>query len=180
MSDSAPTPPPGPATALAPGATPRFLFAALYAAAIVVLLDQAAELFASLYPFSLGDLQWRFGAFGLLVGRTTTAVLVDALVFLAATGLGHWRLLRAWGLVHLIAAALLAVGMGAFSLDVVELRRKAAPEVVGTFDLAAGRAAIVVLAVVIFCIWAGVVLLRTPRRAGSKSSDGLLVVNRPR
>jgi hypothetical protein len=174
-SPSEPSPPGAPLPA-----APRFLFAALYAGAIVVLLDQSAELIASLSPLRFGEVEWRFGAFGLLVGRTTTAVLVDALLFIAAAGSGHRGLLRGLGVVHFVVAAFFAVGMGAFVLDVVELRRKAAPAIVGTFDLATARAAIVVVTVVVFCVWAGVALLRAGRRVESKSADGLLVVNRAR
>lgn len=157
----------------------RFVFVALYAAALVVLLDQAAELVASMYPFQIGDIQWRFGAFGLIVGRTTTAVLVDVLVFMAALGLMHRSVLGAWAIVHLVAAVALVIGLVSFSLDALELRRRAVPEVAGTFDLAAGRAAVVVLVVAVYCVWAGVATILVMRGGQSKPGDNVLVVKRP-
>src|SRR5205809_390951 len=102
---------------------PRYLFFALYAAALLVFLDQAAEVVAAVAPsFNPADPQMRFGAFGLLIGRTTTAVIMDVLVILAALGLHHGRMLRFWGIMHIIVAALLLGLLALFLLDAVELR----------------------------------------------------------
>lgn len=165
----------------APVPASRFIFIALYVAAVVVLLDQVAELVASLYPFRIEQIQWRFGAFGLIVGRTTTAVIVDALVFLAALGLGHRGVLRAWGGLHFVLAALLIGGLAVFTLDALELRRTVAREAADTFVLAAGRAAVVVAAAVVYCIWAAIAAFRTANWGGPRASptDQVLVVKRP-
>jgi len=156
----------------------RFLFVALYAAAVVVLLDQGAELLVSLYPFRVSDTQWRFGAFGLIMGRTTTAILVDVLVFLAAIGLGNRGLLRGWAGLHLVVGFLLVLGLGAFVLDSIELRRQTRPEMTRTFDLAAGRAAVMVLVATFYCIWAAVATFRVTRIPG-RGADPVVVVKRP-
>jgi hypothetical protein len=155
------------------------LFAALYAAAVVVLLDQAAELFVSLTPVRVGDIRWRFGAFGLVVGRTTTAVLVDILVIVAALGLGHRGFLRAWAILHLIVAGVLLIGLGGFALDAIELHRLTNPEVTSSFELAAGRAAVVVGVAVVYCVWAAVATLRATRIAMPRPDEPLVVVQRP-
>jgi hypothetical protein len=138
----------------------RFLFKALYAAAVLVLIDQAAELLASLYPFEVGSVRWRFGAFGLIIGRTTTAVLVDALILIAAVGLGHRTVLRVWGGLHFVVAVPLAAGLVMFLLDTLELRRSVVPEVAGTMVLASARAAIVVVAALVYAIGAGIAAFR--------------------
>ena len=152
----------------------RYLFRALYAAAALVLMDQLAELLASTYPFQVGEVKWRFGAFGLFIGRTTTAVIVDMLVLIAAVGLEHRRFLRVWGALHFVVGVLLVAGMAIFSLDVLEMRRSVVPEAAGTLVLASVRAGIVVVAAVIYAFGAGLAALRAnaalkPARAPDSS-----------
>ena len=162
----------------------RFLFRALYAAAVLVLIDQAAELLASLYPFEIGSVRWRFGAFGLIIGRTTTAVIVDALVLIAAVGLGHRAVLRVWGGLHFVVAVPLAAGLVMFLLDTLELRRSVIPDVAGTMVLASARAAVVVLAAVIYAIGAGIATFRAikliPEPRGETGSGSPLVMRESR
>jgi hypothetical protein len=139
---------------------PRYLFHALYAAAGLVLADQLAEVLATLYPFDLRAVQWRFGAYGLIVGRATTAVVIDALVVLAALGLGHRRVLRAWGIAHAVAAPLLLMGLAVFLLDSLELRSAAEAELARAMTSAAVRSVAIVVLAVVYC---GFVLAATFR-----------------
>ncbi len=151
---------------------PRYLFFALYAAAALVLLDQAAELIAGLVPnFNLSSPEFRFAAFGLIISRTTTAVIVDALVILAALGLHHARLLRIWGILHVVVAALLLVGLAFFLLDTVELRNAVNRDAASTFVVAAVRASVMVVLAVGYCGWILVASGRAGRRSPSVDKD---------
>lgn len=163
------------------GTTSRFLFAAVYAAAALVLLDQGAELVAALVPFRAGEVDWRFGAFGLLVGRTTTAVLADVLVFVAAVGSGHRTFLRVWGVVHLAVAAVVVTTLVIFSLDVVELRRRVTVDAAGTFLVSSLRAGVVAVVAAVYCVWAGVAAFRAPGQpvANGRGATAPLLVQRP-
>jgi hypothetical protein len=155
----------------------RFLFAAVYAAAGLLLLDLGAELAATLYPFSVGDVDWRFGAFGLVIGRTTTTVLADALIFLAAIGSGHRTFLKVWGAVHLVVAVAVLATLAMFSLDVLELRRRVRPDAAGTLMLSSVRAGVVAAVASIYCLWAGIAVLRT-QGARARGLEAPLLVQR--
>jgi hypothetical protein len=157
----------------------RYVYAALYAAAALVGIDQAAELAASLVPFRIGEVQWRFGAYGLVIGRVTTLVLVDGMVLLAAAGRGHAGVLRAWGVLHFLLAALIVPGLFLFALDALELRRAVRPEAELTLLVASARAAAVAAAAAVYAIVVGVVAFRAARPlgagAGAASKPVLLV-----
>jgi hypothetical protein len=151
---------------------PRYLFLALYAAAALILLDQIAELVVVLYPFRLSAVDWRFGAFGLIMGRTTTAVIMDVLIILATLGLRHRRALRIWGMLHVVAALLLLIGLVMFALDALELRGTVRPDVMGTLTLGSTRAALMVFLALIYCGLVTAATLRASRRgAADKGAD---------
>ena len=143
---------------------PRYLFFALYAAAVLIFLDQVAELVVVLYPFRGTAVDWRFGAFGLVMGRTTTAVIMDVLVILAALGLRHRRGLRIWGILHVVFGALLLVGLVMFALDTLELRSTVRADAEGTLTLGAARAALMVVLALVYCVLVTVASLRASRR----------------
>jgi hypothetical protein len=152
---------------------PRYLFSALYGAALLVLIDQAAELAATLYPFNFTNLQWRFGAFGLIVGRTTTGVIVDILVVIAALGLQHRGFLRGWGIAHLVVAPILLMGLAVFVLDSLELRNAVPSDQAAVMTTAAARAVLMVLLAVIYCVSVTIAAIRATRRPiGAKTGAG--------
>ncbi len=142
----------------------RFVFLALYAAAGLVIVDQLAELAIGLYPFRAGEVHWRFGAFGLATGRATVLILVDALLLVAALGLGHGGFVRFWSVIHMVLGLIFLGGVAIFSLDVLEIRRTVRPEGMQSFLLAAARAAVMVLISVVFCFWAGIAGWRSSKR----------------
>jgi hypothetical protein len=153
---------------------PRYLFLALYAAGLLVFLDQAAELVAAVLPnFTPDDPQFRFATFALIVSRTTTAVIMDMLIILAALGLQHSRMLRFWGIVHLVVAALLLVGLAFFVLDVVQLRTVVSGDAAGTLTITAIRASVMVILAVVYCVYVMIAATRAARRTSmiDKSED---------
>ncbi|MBM4188890.1 MAG: hypothetical protein FJ206_16415 [Gemmatimonadetes bacterium] len=158
-----------------PDAT-RLLFPALYAGAILVLVDQAAELATSLHPFTWSSSQWRYGAFGLTIGRATTGVIFDAMVLIAAVGSGHRRFLRVWAVVHLVFGLLLLAGLAAFLLDAVELRRAVRPEMAGPMLLASSRAAFVAGLGTLYCVGVAVGILRAVRILAARRGEVAKVV----
>lgn len=159
----------------------RYAFGALYATAFLILFDQFAELAASLYPFKPDTVQWRFAAYGLAVGRTTTLLLADALVVLAALGLRQGRVVRVWGILHLVFLVPLLAGLVGFGLDALEVRRDLRADAKSPVELASVRAVVVALLAVGYCVWAGVAALRATR-AGASPGEGagepLLVTGR--
>ena len=148
------------------------LLALLYLAGSVVLADQAADLTATLLANNATPsiANWRFGAFGLLVSRTSVLVVADVMLFAAAIGLGHRRVLRVLGALHLAIAVLLLGGLVLFTLDWLQVRSRVRAEAMGSFDLAALRAAVIVVLALGAAGWAGLTSLRATERSRSRSS----------
>lgn len=152
----------------------RQLFAALYLAAGLILIDQTAETVAAILPFRAGDPQWRFGAFGLAIGHATAFLVADVLVLTAAVSLGHRRILRGWGILHLPLAVLLAVTTVIFLLDAVELRAAIQPASRPAVTLQAARASLVGSLGALFCLATAIGSWRsTP--ASPRGQPGILI-----
>jgi hypothetical protein len=156
---------------------------AAYAAAILILVDQAAEFVVSVYPPRLAAVEWRFAAYGLLIGRTTALVVADLLVQLAAVGLGHRRVLRASVVVHAVAGLFLLVGLGGFALDALQLRRSlqpGGPVTLESLELASAQAAGIVVLGLVYCVVVAVAAHRAAQampKPMSSPADPMLVVN---
>ena len=138
----------------------------LYAAGLLMVADQLADLLASLLanPPAPGLPAWRFGAFGLLLSRASMLLLADVLLFLAAVALQHRRVLRGLGFLHLAAALALLVATVLFALDWLQVRKNVRDTAARSFDAAAIRAGIVAILVFGLSCWAAVTLLRITRR----------------
>ena len=156
----------------------RLLGAALYLVAGLVLVDQVSELLVSLRPWDLGRPHWRFGAFGLITGRATILVLLDAMVIAGAGLRGNVLLLRAWAVVHLVAGLALAAAIVLFALDTVQIRGTVTPAAIGGFQAQAARAALTSSLLVLFCLGFGVAALVAGRRRGGDSQVVIVVPNR--
>jgi hypothetical protein len=157
-----------------PGA---YVWAALYAAAGFVLIDQASDLAASLYPFQPGQVNWRFAAFGLATGRLTTLVLIDAILLIAALGRGDSRFIRFLALLHLPIALFFLVSLPLFALDALELRRAVKVEAAPGLLLASARATVMGITALVFSLCVAVAGLRATRRSVSGSrTPGPVVV----
>ncbi len=150
-----------------------FPYALLYAAAALVLVDQASEFITGLAPYRWSSVEWRFGAFGLLVGRTTSLVLIDALVIIAAGARGDGRVLRFVAVLHVGLAVGLLAGLALFGLDFLEFRRQVPPQMLPSVYYATGRAAGISVLVVVYAVVAAVGLFRaTKARAARPNDDG--------
>lgn len=118
------------------------VLAALYLVGAVILIDQGADLIASIFPLQLSNPQWRFGAFGIALARVTPVLLADVMILVAATGLEHRGFLRFWAAIHLVAGLGLAAGTALFLLDATQLRANLQEGVRRTVVVHSGRAAL--------------------------------------
>jgi hypothetical protein len=155
----------------------RRLLTLLYLAAFVILLDQAADLVASVWPLRFGLAAWRVGAFGIGISRLEFFALADAMILIAAIQLGHRRVFLPLAIVHLVLGLCLMVGLGLFTLDVLEIRRVFQPERKSELNLAAVRSAVLGG---VAAIGSWVVALRAwryyrLRSRGAQSSDRFLL-----
>jgi hypothetical protein len=136
-----------------------YAFVVLQAIGFLLLLDQLTLLLPEVLPAAPGTPGWRYGVFGLAVGRATPLLFADALILVAAYRLEQGRFLRVAGLVHLLIAAALAVLLGLFVLDMLQVRRQVRPEMAGGMLIQGGRAALMAVALAAFAGWAGIRLL---------------------
>lgn len=156
----------------------KYIFAALYATALFIIADQLSELVVALYPFNYGDVNWRFGAFGLATGRATTFVLVDGFVLIAALGRGHVGFIRFWGALHVLVAAALVAALVVFALDAVEIRQLVNPEGRSGVQVVSARAAVMAVSAAIFCTWLGVAGIRAAQSSKSRPDQAGVVVTK--
>ena len=159
-----------------PYAKPAFPFGVLYASAALVLIDQASEFLTGLAPYRWSSVDWRFGAFGLALGRTTSLVLVDVLVVIAAAARADRRLLRVVAVLHGVLAVTVLVGLALFGLDFLELKRLVSPEKLPAVYYASARAALVAVLLASYSVAVAVGLFRATRLRGSRTDDGPLLV----
>src|SRR5262249_59868918 len=100
----------------------RRLLPLIYVAALVILVDQSLDLFASIWPLNPGVLQWRFGAFGLGLSRLEFLALADAMAIATAVVLEHRRFLVVLAVIHLVLGIAILAGLGLFVLDGIQIR----------------------------------------------------------
>ena len=155
----------------------RRLLGLLYVAALVIFLDQALDLVASVWPMRFGTATWRFGTFGLGLGRLEFLALADAMAVATAIWLEHRRVLVWLGIIHLLVGVFLAAGIGLFVLDGLQVRRLIRRERVGEFDLAALRSLLGAGAACLACLALSIGVWRTRQieAKAAKSREGILV-----
>jgi len=141
----------------------RRLLAVLFAAGLLILLDQSADLIAILLSrkADLSAANWRFGLFGLVTNRTSALLVGDAMLLASATALGWRNMLKVLGSLHLVLATGALAGLALFVLDAVQVRRVVPAQSLATFSVAALRTGVVALAGAITLGWAGVAAWRT-------------------
>lgn len=157
-------------------AVTRILATALLLMAVVILLDQATILLTSVYPANTGTVSWRFGVVGLTIGRVTPVLFGDALILAAALLAGWVGLLRALGVLHILAAVVLLGGVGFFALDAVEIRAQMALAQRTGLALGAARTILVGAVAGLLCLWLGVRLLLVRPDGERSRGSGMLVV----
>ena len=135
----------------------------LYLAGAALVIDQGLILASSILPFSPGAAQWRFGAVGLAAGRITPLLVADTAIILAAVWLGHRAMLRVWAILHLALVVVILLGLGGFALDTIQVRQLLVPEAQPGMLLGASRVGIMLLAMVVWTLWAGLRLLHVLR-----------------
>ncbi len=103
----------------------------LWPAYLVAFMLVAIPLFdaaMSVYPFALGNEQWRFGAIGLL----SNAFMLPAAGLLIALGtglaFGHFRFLRILGVLCAIGAVCIVLLLLLFTLDSLQARLNITPQ----------------------------------------------------
>ena len=143
----------------------RRLLGLLYLAGVLVIVDQLADLAASILAKNPTPAlaSWRFGLFGLLISRSSVFLIADVMLFIAAIRLGHRKVIRSLGALHFLAAVLLIAGLIGFALDWAELRLQVPEAGVRSFQYSTLRAAVLAFLLTGICVWTGFVAFRATR-----------------
>jgi hypothetical protein len=146
----------------------RKLLALRYLAGALVIADQLADLVASLLAKGPSPTlaSWRFGTFGLLISRSSVFLIADVMFFTAAIVLGHRRVIRVLGAIHLLGAVLLLAGLVEFGLDWAEVRFQVPEAGLRNFQYSTLRAAALGLVAAAISLWTGIVALTATRLHG--------------
>jgi hypothetical protein len=123
----------------------RRLSMAAYVVAAVFLLSPLVDVVTNVYPTDIGNMQWRFGAIGILSNYLISGVFGLLLATLVAAFLGHRGVLRTSAVIDLVVAALLLALMLLFALDVLQLRQTVRPEAGEMFKIGALKASLKLL-----------------------------------
>lgn len=148
----------------------------LYLFALVLAVSPVLEVAVAAWPVQPGNLGWRFGTAGLLVGATNLPILGVLIAGSVALHLGRRRVLRALAVLISVAAVSFVVVLAAFLLDGTQLRASVLAEARPAFDRAMGKAIVHQLLVIAVLGSLGVRGLRISKR---KESSGAKLVEIP-
>lgn len=116
--------------------TLRPLVWAAYAVALLLIIMPLVELVLGIWPLRVGQLNWRFGAAGLVSQSVMTPLLGMFLAVATAAAMGHRMLARILSGVAIGAGVLGILAIGMFALDALEARASVRPEAMMAFDRA--------------------------------------------
>jgi hypothetical protein len=155
---------------------------ALYAVALALLVSPLVDLVGAVWPLRMGEVSWRFGAFGLTTSALVSPILAFALLKVGGVLLEQRSLVRIVAVVDLVLLVLLLVGLGFFALDFLQLRATLATPSLAQYDMAGFKATVNGVVELIALGWMGVQGLRASARVakpsgghGSRGEAGLIV-----
>ncbi len=159
----------------------RKLLGLLYLTGGVVIADQLADLAATILARNPTPAlaSWRFGTFGLLISRSSVFLIADVMLFTAAIRLGHRKVIRGLGVLHVLVALLVVALLAGFGLDWAEVRRQVPQAGVRSFEYSSLRAGLLALLVVGVSLWAGLVAFKATRVHGKHRKAAPLLTGTP-
>jgi hypothetical protein len=156
----------------------------LYAVALVLLVSPLLDLIGAAWPPRMGEVSWRFGAFGLTTSALVSPILAFAMAKIAGVLLEHRVFVRVVAIVDLVLLLLLLAGLVFFALDFLQLRATLASSSLSQYDTAGFKAAVNGVLELIVLAWMGVAGLRASAGGGKSPTpharrEGGLIVGMP-
>jgi hypothetical protein len=146
-------------------ARPLYFIAALFIA--TPLMDFAG----TVWPLRLGNVQWRFGALGLLSGFLLTPMLGVILASIAASSLGHRRTLRVIGMLSAALSVVILLVIAAFTLDTLQLKASVPAENQRAFVAAGGKAMLKYITSLVGFLWLGLGIMKAGKDTPTQSPE---------
>lgn len=109
---------------------------AAYAVALLLIIMPLVELVLGIWPLRIGQLNWRFGAAGLVSQSVMTPLLGMLLAVATAAAVGHRLLARVLSGIAVAGGILGILAIAMFTLDALEARASVRPEAMVAFDRA--------------------------------------------
>jgi hypothetical protein len=148
------------------------LAGAVYLTAALLAVIPVFDLLSTVWPLQPRNLSWRYGFLGLLGNFFLTPMLGGVLASATAALLRHTLTLRVLSFAYIGLAALLAVGLLLFAMDVVQLRAQLTEDVIPNYQRTAALAASKYVLGMVALIWLGVGGLQTGKNLRPGSSRG--------
>lgn len=159
--------------------------AGIYFLLFLLFLWPATDYLTTVWAPRLGEVEWRYGAIGLLTAHLLTPVLAMGLAMVVAFALRHRTTLKALSVLSLVGALILIVAMAFFALDVMQLRNVRPPESLPSFQAGALIAelkhftAFIALTLLGLGGWSTAGRLRDANEAAEKPKRGPDLVKKP-
>ena len=157
---------------------PKSLLVPGYAVALLLVAFPIADFVTSVWPLQPGSVHWRYGMVGLFAGYLLTPLLGLVLAATIAAIGEHDRTLKTFAILSLVATVLILVALGAFALDVTQLRGSVEAAARGRFDTGAISASVKYVLIAIVLAWFGIGQLRSSRGKG-KAHESAPIVRKP-
>jgi hypothetical protein len=135
----------------------------LYGVAVLMVVLPLGDFAASVWPLNLMQLQWRFGAFGLVSGFVLTPLFGIVIVVLCAALLEHRVVQRVVAVLNLLGATFLVAVLVVFALDWLQFRSAAPPDARANMDVGSVKALIKDFLVACGLIWLAIAGWRASR-----------------
>lgn len=146
----------------------RPLLRSLYPVGPLIILSAVLEPFLRVAPFRLGEAPWRFGAVGFF-SDSVLGVLFGLIWMMGiAAILENRRVLRVVSALSVLMAVFVALVIGAFALDALQLRGTVNPQIVRSFDGSVLKVLLTLTLSVPVALWIGIAGWRSAR--GSQST----------
>lgn len=136
----------------------RWLTVAGYLLALYLVLVPLFETTIAIWPFGIGDRQWRFGAVGLYTGAMMTPLLGLLIALVIALYVRNRGMIRAIVVVGGAAAAVTLLSIPVFLMDAVQLRGDVDANSVTAVNVAMGSAIFKMILAILICgavAWGG-------------------------
>lgn len=141
-----------------------------------------SDLISTVWPPHAGQLMWRFGTVGLGASAIGVPLFLMFLLFALAAVLGDSRVILTIAIVSAVIALLLVLGVGAFTLDTLQMRGGVSPSAMPRFKAASGQALVKLLLHAISATVLAISAFRVARgdrkesgRSGSAKASPLMV-----
>lgn len=104
------------------GRTSALLIAGAYLFLLTLVFSPVVDLVSTVYPFRMGDPNWRYGFMGLMAAYLSTPVLGILLAMALSFVMGHKGTLRLISVASVLGFVALLVVLILFPLDVIQVR----------------------------------------------------------